>query len=150
MEKLLDEGLCRAIGVSNFLQRHLEPLVENATIPPLVNQVEFNPFQHPQSLHQYCRDNGILLEGYCPLGKGHILSDPRLATIATVYGRSPAQVLLRWSLQKGVVTIPKSRRVEHVQQNLEVFDFALEERHVEEMDTWHQNLRVTWDPSRVA
>lgn len=149
MEKLVESGQCRAIGVSNFLERHLEPLLEHASIVPAVNQVEFNPYQNPESLHQLCRDHGIALEGYCPLGKGRVLNDPRLTEIASAYGKTPAQVLIRWSLQQGVVTIPKSRNVQHVEQNLDVFDFEIAEAHMEQMSHWHQNLRVTWDPSRV-
>eukprot|EP00756_Hemistasia_phaeocysticola_P004978 Hpha_TRINITY_DN13114_c1_g1::TRINITY_DN13114_c1_g1_i1::g.113450::m.113450 len=150
MEQLLAEGRVRAIGVSNYLEHHLKPLLRHCKSRPAVNQIELNPFQHPQGLVEYCRGEGIQVEGYCPLGKGQVLTHPELARIARGHQRSPAQVLLRWSLQHNAVTIPKTRNPEHAVANTQAWDFALTDAEMREMDGWHENLRVTWDPSGVA
>eukprot|EP01062_Namystynia_karyoxenos_P033268 TRINITY_DN24483_c0_g1_i1.p1 TRINITY_DN24483_c0_g1~~TRINITY_DN24483_c0_g1_i1.p1 ORF type:complete len:279 (+),score=55.00 TRINITY_DN24483_c0_g1_i1:94-930(+) len=149
MEQLLSEGQVRAIGVSNFLEKHLRPLIASCTVRPMVNQIEFNPFQHPAALVDYCRSQDIVVEGYCPLGKGRVLGHQRLAAIAAQLGCSPALVLLRWSLQKGVPTICKTRDPAHAVENTKALDLCLPAEVMGEMDTWHENMRVTWDPTDV-
>eukprot|EP00095_Tigriopus_kingsejongensis_P004165 maker-scaffold53_size449031-snap-gene-0.14 protein:Tk04165 transcript:maker-scaffold53_size449031-snap-gene-0.14-mRNA-1 annotation:"hypothetical protein DAPPUDRAFT_51643" len=119
LELLVEGDKCRAIGVSNFLEQHLEHLIENASIVPHVNQCEFHPFQNPIGLRNYCTENGIQFEGYCPLAKGRILDHPQVVNIANKLNKTPAQILLRWSIQNGVVTIPKSTKKERVRENCE-------------------------------
>ncbi|XP_074507321.1 9,11-endoperoxide prostaglandin H2 reductase [Sebastes fasciatus] len=149
LEDLNKEGLCRAIGVSNFMVHHLEELKEDCSIVPHVNQVEYHPFQQPNPLIEFCRQEGIVFEGYSPLGKGEVLSDPTVLHIAEKYRRTPAQICIRWSIQNGVVTIPKSIRKERIQENCQVFGFQLEESDMAALGSLHDGRHVTWDPTNV-
>jgi diketogulonate reductase-like aldo/keto reductase len=150
MELQLESGRCRAIGVSNFLIRHLDDLVETASVMPHVNQIEFNPFQFPVELKHYCTDNNIQVEGYCPLAKGGpSLVDPTVSRIAAKHKCEPAQVLIRWSLQHQVITIPKSTSEAHIKSNLGAFHIQLDPEDMATLDGLDCDLRVTWDPSDV-
>lgn len=125
MERLLDEGLARAIGVSNYGAELLRRTVAAARVPPMVNQVEWHPgvFSPPElSVH---RELGVVLESYSPLGHGRLLADPRLGEIAGRLGRTPAQVLVRWCVERGIPTIPKSRSRERIAENAGAFAFRL-------------------------
>ncbi|XP_039623244.1 glyoxal reductase isoform X1 [Polypterus senegalus] len=128
MEELYDEGVCRAIGVSNFLISHLEQLKEDSSIVPHVNQVEYHPFQRPQELVDYCQSQDIVFEGHCPLAKGAVFTDPTITELAKKYGKTPAQISIRWSIQNGIITIPKSTKEERVLENCQVFDFCMEQQ----------------------
>ncbi len=123
--ELRKEGLCRSIGVSNYMIPHLRELLAESEVVPAVNQVEFHPFLFQKDLLEFCRARGILIEAYSPLTRGQRLNDPRFVAIASRYGRSPAQILLRWALEHGVVPIPKSSRPERIRENAAVFDFSL-------------------------
>ena len=148
MTPFLDRGLARSIGVSNFMVHHLEELrVVKET--PAVNQIELSPFLQQEQVVGYCREQGIQLEAYSPLTRGHRLNDPAIARIAAKYGKTPAQVLIRWSLQHGFVAIPKSARPERIRENSEVFDFALSSSDVQALDALEKGLHFDWDPSRV-
>ncbi|XP_075012539.1 glyoxal reductase-like isoform X2 [Calonectris borealis] len=150
MEELYEKGLCRSIGVSNFLISHLEQLKEDCVITPHVNQVEYHPFQRPQELVDYCRSRDIVFEGYCPLAKGEALIHPSVIQLAKKYGRTPAQICIRWSIQNGIVTIPKSTKAERIQENCKVFDFAIAEDDVEILNGMHDGRHVSWDPSLIV
>jgi diketogulonate reductase-like aldo/keto reductase len=150
LETLLKERKCRAIGVSNYMIRHLEELVENSSTVPAVNQVEFSPYLYQKDLLEFCRKNGIQLEAYSPLTKGHKLSDPKLAALASKYSRSPAQILIRWALQHQIVVIPKSSKGERITENADVFDFAISSEDMRALDLFDQGLRTSWDPSAAA
>lgn len=130
LEELYDEGICRAVGVSNFLVRHLEELKEDCSLVPHVNQVEYHPFQQPEEIVQYCHQQGIVFEGYCPLAKGQALSHPTILKMADKYECTPSQICIRWSIQNGVVTIPKSTKKERILENCKVFRFSLTEEDV--------------------
>lgn len=147
LETLLERGKCRAIGVSNYTIRHLEEILRESSTVPAVNQVEFSPFLYQRDLLKFCRDQGIQLEAYSPLTKANRLSDPRLQTIGSKYDKSPAQVLIRWALQKGTVVIPKSSRKERIYENADVFDFDLSQQDMDQLDSCHENYRSTWDPT---
>lgn len=147
LETLLQEGKCRAVGVSNYMTWHLEELLSTSSTAPAVNQVEFSPYLYLRDLHDFCRAHQVQLEAYSPLTKGHKLNDPKLGEVARKYSKSPAQVLIRWALQKGVVVIPKSTRKERIKQNAEVFDFAISKEDVSVLDSFNQGLRTSWDPS---
>jgi diketogulonate reductase-like aldo/keto reductase len=147
LETLLKERKCRAIGVSNYMIRHLEELLENSSTVPAVNQVEFSPYLYQKDLLEFCRKNGIQLEAYSPLTKGHKLSDPKLAALASKYSRSPAQILIRWALQHQIVVIPKSSKGERITENADVFDFAISSEDMRALDLFDQGLRTSWDPS---
>jgi len=149
MEKLLEEGKCRAIGVSNYMIWHLEELLSHSSTIPAVNQVEFHPYLYLKDLLDFCHSHDIRLESYSPLTKGEKLDDPRLASLASKYSKTPAQILIRWVLQKGVIVIPKSSRKEKIEENADVFDFMILPEDMNALDFFHLNLRTSWDPSKI-
>ncbi|XP_019960675.1 glyoxal reductase isoform X2 [Paralichthys olivaceus] len=149
LEELHEEGVCRAIGVSNFMVHHLEQLKEDCSEIPHVNQVEYHPYQQTNHVKEYCREEGIVFEGYSPLAKGQVLSDPTVLQIAEKYRRTPAQICIRWSIQNGVVTIPKSTKKKRIQENFEVFDFHMEEEDMAALGRLHDGRHVSWDPTNV-
>jgi len=149
LELLFEQDKVRAIGVSNFLERHLDRLLDFASITPHVNQVEFHPYQNDLDLLEYCKEAAIQVEGYSPLGKGLVLRDPTVRAIADQLGVTPAQVLVRWSMQQGVVTIPKSVRKERVEENWSVWSFNLSEPQMKALGSLHKGTRVTWNPDQV-
>ncbi|XP_048018184.1 uncharacterized oxidoreductase ZK1290.5 isoform X1 [Megalobrama amblycephala] len=142
LEELYDEGLCRAIGVSNFLIRHLNELKDHGGIVPHVNQVEFHPFQQPLELVEYCRKEDIVFEGYCPLAKGQALTHPAIMELAHKYGRSASQICIRWSIQNGVVTIPKSTKPDRIHENCQVFGFTLQAEDMGQISGLHTNQKL--------
>lgn len=149
LEELYKEGVCRAIGVSNFLVRHLQQLKEDCSVAPHVNQVEYHPFQQCRSLIQYCADEGIVFEGFSPLAKGQALHHPAVVQVAHKHRRTPAQICIRWSIQNGVVTIPKSTKKSRVQENCQVFDFQLDDSDMAALAGLHDGRHVSWDPTDV-
>ncbi len=134
MESLLEEGLVRAIGVCNFKIRHLEALKKTEKIKPMVDQIEFHPGMCDEGLMGYCRENGILLQASSPLGNGEILKNPELMEVADKKGRSVAQIVLRWELQKGILVIPKTANKDRLAENMDVFDFELSEEEMKRID----------------
>lgn len=126
MLEILDAGQVRAIGVSNYMGRHLEELIASSAVAPAVNQVMTNPYFYMAEIHDYCRREGIVMQGYSPLTHGRRLGHPVLRRIGDRYGKTPAQVLIRWSLQKGIPAIPKSVHRSRIIENAQVFDFELE------------------------
>eukprot|EP00054_Salpingoeca_dolichothecata_P017168 m.102313 g.102313 ORF g.102313 m.102313 type:complete len:353 (+) comp22334_c0_seq4:823-1881(+) len=149
MELLVERDAVKNIGVSNFQVSHLEQLLEDCSIPPAINQCEFNPFQQPNDIIDFCRDRKIVFQGYCPLAKGEGLKRKPVLAIAEKVKKTPAQVLIKWSLQRGAVTIPKSTRPQRVRENIDVFDFQLSTQQMDELNQLHEDLRVTWDPTSV-
>jgi diketogulonate reductase-like aldo/keto reductase len=147
LEKLLEEGKCRAIGVSNYMIHHLEELLDNSSTVPAVNQVEFSPYLYQKELVEFCRKHGIQFEAYSPLTKAHKLNDPQLADMALRYSKTPAQILIRWVLQKDVVVIPKSSRRERIIENADVFDFTISAEDMDILDSFNQGLHTSWDPT---
>lgn len=146
-ETLQKSGKCRAIGVSNYMIWHLEELLNNSSTIPAVNQVEFSPYLYQKDLLEFCRNHDIQLEAYSPLTKGYKLNDQKLVAIASKYSKSPAQILVRWALQKEVVVIPKSSRKERIYENSDVFDFTISPEDMSLLDSFNQDLRTSWDPS---
>ena len=129
MEQIHDEGLARAIGVSNFYPDRLVDLIDHNEVTPAVDQVEVNPFFQRQADQELMRKHGVQLEAWGGFaeGKNDLFANPILTDIGKAHDKSPAQVVLRWLIQRGVVTIPKSVRRERMEQNLEVFDFTLDD-----------------------
>jgi diketogulonate reductase-like aldo/keto reductase len=125
LEELADRGLARAIGVSNYGDERLGKTVAKARRKPAVNQVHFSPFHYRRALLERCTSLGVVLESYSPLEQGRVLDDPTVGAIAGRVERTPAQVLLRWGVQKGTVVIPKSSRRERIVENARIFDFEL-------------------------
>jgi diketogulonate reductase-like aldo/keto reductase len=150
LEELKAEGICRAVGVSNYSIRHLTELAAHAHYAPAVNQVEFHPFVYDPELIDYCQQRNIQLEAYSPLTRNRRLEDPTLAAVAREHARSPAQILIRWGLQHGFVEIPKSIRIERIQENARVFDFSLTAEEMARLDALRDRRRVTqWDPETI-
>lgn len=147
--ELQAQGGTRSIGVSNFLIRHLDDLQRHSDVMPAINQVELNPFLSHDDLRVYCRDKNILLEAYSPLTKGIRLNHPALQPIAKAHGKTPAQILIRWALEAGCVTIPKSNRPERLRENAEVFDFQLTPSELNILGGLNENLSTGWDPETV-
>nr|WP_154959982.1 aldo/keto reductase [Paenibacillus xylanexedens] len=146
LEKLYKEGRVRAIGVSNFQTHHLEDLLMDATIKPAVNQVELHPLLTQKELRDYCSTHEIQIEAWSPLGQGNLMEHPLLKDIAAKYGKSPAQVILRWDLQNGIVTIPKSVTPERIHANTELYDFELTAEEIEQINGLNENKRFGSDP----
>ena len=149
METLLKKGRCRAIGVSNFTIRHLEELIEESHVIPSVNQVEFHPFLYQKELLKYCQKRGIQVEAYSPLARGERLKHPRIISLATKYSKTPAQLMIRWGIQHGLVVIPKSTREERIRENSQVFDFDISDDDMRSLDSLNEDLRLNWDPTNV-
>ncbi|MEH7247390.1 aldo/keto reductase [Neobacillus niacini] len=146
IEKLYKDGRVRAIGVSNFHVHHLEDLIRDAEIKPMVNQVEFHPHLTQNELRDYCKKEGIQLEAWSPLKKGELLNDPVLEDIAAKHNKTVAQVILRWDLQHGVVTIPKSIKETRIIENSNVFDFELTAEEMAKIDGLNQDSRSGSNP----
>lgn len=150
MELVYESGKAKAIGVSNFMPSHLEDLVETASVKPMVNQFEFNAFQQNESVLLACREFGIVPQGYSPLAKAYNLENSTLLKVAKAKQATPAQILLRWSLQKEVPIIPKTTKPERVKENLGCFNFSLDKFEMELLDSLDSNMHVTWDPTNVV
>lgn len=146
MEEIYHSGKAKAIGVSNFHIHHLENLFSSAEIKPMVNQVEFHPNLIQKDLLEFCHNNEIQYEAWSPLMKGQVLDVPELIEIAEKYNKNPVQVVLRWNLQKGVVTIPKSVNKNRIESNADIFDFELDGSDVEVIDSLDKNKRIGPDP----
>lgn len=146
LETLYKEGKVRAIGVSNFQVHHLEDLLKDAEIKPMINQVEYHPRLTQLEVKTFCQDNGIQLEAWSPLMQGQLLDQPVLKDIANKYNKTVPQVILRWDLQNGVVTIPKSTKEHRIVENANIFDFELSNEEMELINSLNQNLRVGPDP----
>ncbi len=151
METLRDEGLVRSIGVSNYMLRHLRELLTHCRVKPAVNQIELSPynFRYREPVVELCRDKHIAVECYSPLTKGQKLSDPPLVQIAAQLGKTPAQVLIRWALDKGFVVIPKSSRPARILENLAALDFSLSAGQIERLDGLNEDLVTGWDPTHA-
>ncbi len=146
LEKLHEEKRVRAIGVANYMEPFLDELSTYANIVPAVNQVEYSPYLNRKSLLARCRKDGIVLQAYTPLSRGRRLSDPRLLALAEKYGKGPAQVTLRWLVQRGICPIPKSVNRPRLLENISVFDFNLDTADLELMREWDENLAICGDP----
>jgi diketogulonate reductase-like aldo/keto reductase len=147
--EIYESGKSRAIGVSNYTIRHLEELLSDSPVVPAVNQVEFHPFLYQKNLLEFCRAHGIQLQAYSPLTKGYRLNDANISHIAGHYGKSNAQIMIRWALQHDVVVIPKSSNQGRIQENADVFDFKISEADMAFLDALDENSHITWDPSDV-
>ncbi len=145
LEKLYKDGLVRAIGVSNFHIHHLEDLLLDAETVPMVNQVELHPLLNQKELGNFCKTHKIQLEAWSPLMKGR-LDNPVLAEIGEKYGKTPAQVVLRWDRQNEVITIPKSVHKHRITENADIFDFELTPEDMKKIDNLNHNSRFGGNP----
>ena len=146
LEKLKKDGICRSIGVSNFSPRHLDEILEICEFIPTVNQIEMNPFLAQKTISEYCRTKNIHITGFCPLARTEKSKDPAIVDLANECGKTWAQVMIRWSLQKQVTTIPKSVKPQRIRENSDVFDFELNEKQMQRLDDLDQGFRLRPDP----
>lgn len=150
LEKLYKDGRVRAIGVSNFHVHHLEDLLSEAEIKPMVNQIEYHPHLTQQEVHAFCKKEGIQMEAWSPLKRGVLLSEPTIIEIAGKYQKTPAQVILRWDLQNEVVTIPKSIKEHRIIENGDIFDFELTADEMEKITGLNKNDRIGSNPDNFS
>jgi methylglyoxal/glyoxal reductase len=149
MERLYEEGAVRAIGVCNYLPAFLTEMDGYGKITPAVNQCEFTPYLLQQDLLDDCQSRGILLQCWSPLLRGQRFDDPKLQAMARKYGKSPAQMLIRWGLDHGLSTIPKSSSPERLRENFDVFNFQISSEDLATMDAFNENFRMSGeDPMR--
>lgn len=134
LEELYAEGKVKAIGLSNFLPHHIEELMETAKVKPMVNQIEFHPGWAQLSVSEYCQKNDIVVEAWSPLGRRAVFDNRLLQDIGTKYGKSVAQVCIRWEMQHNIVPLPKTVTPGRMKENMEVFDFMLTQKEMEEID----------------
>jgi 2,5-diketo-D-gluconate reductase A len=135
LEEFRDDGRARSIGVSNFQVEHLERLAAETDVVPAVNQIELHPYLLNEEVRAYGESHGIATEAWSPIAKGQVLDDPAIAEIAERLGRTPAQVVLRWHIQRGSIVFPKSTTPERIRENFELFDFQLEPGDVERIES---------------
>jgi methylglyoxal/glyoxal reductase len=148
-ERLYDEGLIKAIGVSNFKQHHLEELMKNSNEKPVINQIELHPRLSQQPLRDYCRENEIAVEAWSPIARGRLLNEPVLNHIAGKYNKTAAQVILRWHLQNGVIIIPKSVKESRMIENINLFDFELSLEDMTQINALNLDERYGADPDNI-
>lgn len=149
LERLYTEGSVRAIGVANYLVPFLKELETYATVVPAVNQVEFSPYLYLKDVKNYCEKRQIQLQAYTPLVRGQKMTDSKLVALAQKYGKTPAQIILRWALQHGVSTIPKSANLKRIQENFDVFDFVISPQDMRKIDKFDEHFRVVEDPMNL-
>jgi diketogulonate reductase-like aldo/keto reductase len=135
-----EEGLARDIGVSSYKMQQMDELARNTGEMPAVNQIEWTPFGHSLDMLNFCRAHGVLVQAWSPLTRGKRLRDEKIAELADQHGKSPAQIVLRWNLQHGVVPLPKAQRADHQQQNVDLFDFALDAVEMASLDALNQHF----------
>ncbi|MBO9129793.1 aldo/keto reductase [Bacillus sp. 165] len=149
LEKLYENGRVRAIGVSNFHIHHLEALLDSCNIKPMVNQVELHPMLAQVGLRNFCKENGIQMEAWSPLMRGgEIFQHPIIQQLSKKYEKTPAQVILRWDIQSGIVTIPKSVTPSRIKENSDIFDFTISQEDMQKIDSVNENKRVGTNPEK--
>lgn len=146
MEELKSEGKIRSIGVSNFKKYHLVKLLGKSSIVPAINQIEFNPLMQDNEVLEYCKAMGIVIEAWSPLGQGTSLNLDEIKKIATKHKKTPAQTILRWLNQKGIVVLPKSVHEKRIVENRSLFDFELPFEDLRIIDNLNLNQRMGPDP----
>lgn len=150
MEKLLSEGYVRSIGVCNFLAHRLEQLLSFADVPPAVDQVEYHPRLQQPELRAYCENAGITMQAWAPIMRGGVADIPEIVDIAAAHGKTPAQVSIRWILQRGVTTIPKSVHRHRLAENADVYDFELTTAEMVRIDGADRAEHIGRDPESFA
>src|SRR3989344_2943142 len=149
MEEIYKSGKAKAIGVSNYTIAHLEEMKKYATVLPAVNQVEFHPFLYREELLNYCKQNNIALNAYRSLTNGQKISNEVIEIIAGKYKKSNVQILIRWCLQHGCISLPKSTHKEHIRENINIFDFEISQEDMAALDALNENLHFSPDPNNL-
>ncbi|MED4890077.1 aldo/keto reductase [Lysinibacillus fusiformis] len=148
LEKIYQDGRVRSIGVSNFHVHHLEKLLKETTVIPVINQIEFHPHLTQEEVRAYCTDKDIQVEAWSPLMNGALLEEALIQDLASKYGKTPAQIVLRYDVQHNVVTIPKTMTATRMVENLDVFDFTLTDGEMNQLDALNDGLRCGPDPEK--
>lgn len=149
LEKLYKEGYIRAIGVSNFTINHLQQLMENAEIIPAVNQIEFHPRLVQNDLMEFCEKYNIQMEAWSPLMRGLVFQIPFLKKLSMKYDKTISQIVLRWDLQMGVITIPKSTTLSRIKENMDIFNFEISEEDMKNIEKLNDGFRMGMNPDEV-
>ena len=144
--ELRDRELCKSIGVSNFTIEHLAEIEAKFGILPAVNQVEFHPYHYQKELLDYCNSKNIIIEAYSPLVHAKRMDEPKLGAISDELGKTPAQILIRWSIQRGMVVLPKSVNKSRIIENFSVFDFDIPDSMMKKLDELDESFVTCWDP----
>jgi methylglyoxal/glyoxal reductase len=146
LEKIYNDGRVKAIGVSNFHIHHLENLMASSEVTAVINQIELHPRLSQEEIREFCKKHDIKVEAWGPLGQGNLLEEPTINHIAEKHGKTPAQILIRWHLQHGIVVIPKSVTPSRIEQNAQVFDFELSMEEINKIDALNMNERFSKNP----
>jgi len=150
MEEAVEEGLIRSIGVSNYGNHHLEELLNtNPMIKPVINQIDLHPFMTRNDMVEFNKKNHVALEAWAPLVRGEKFDHPKIVELSRKHKKSPAQILLRWSLQRGFIPLPKSVKKERIVSNTQIYDFELSEQEVQELNSLDEYLVTDWDPTKA-
>ena len=148
-QDMQEKGLVKSIGVSNFTVDHLQELMDKGNIVPAVNQIEFNPYVYQKDIADFCNKNNITIEAYTPLARAKKFNDQDIKNLSKKYGKTLAQIFLRWSIQHEAVVIPKSKSKERIIENSQIFDFELTEDDMHILNAKHENLRASADPHTI-
>lgn len=146
MMTIYEQGKARAIGISNYTERHIDELLIDSPIVPGVNQIEMSPYLYQKDLVEHCLKNRIQIEAYSPLTQGKKIKEHRLVELSNKYGKTPGQMLIRWAIEHNFIVLPKSATAERIKENAEVFDFSITKEDLDYMDSWNENYRVAWNP----
>lgn len=146
IERLYEEKLIRVPGVSNHHAHHLQKIFAKANVQPMVNQVECHPYLQQDELKQFCKEHQIAVTAWAPIGKGRILQDKTLTELASKYGKTPAQIILRWHYQEDTITIPKSITPSRIEENMQIFDFELSTEDMLKIKSINKNERMGQNP----
>ena len=146
IEHLYKSGSVKGIGVANYLHPFLLELEDYASIVPAINQMEFSPYLYMSDEITYCNSHGICLQAYTPLVRGQKFNDLRLGELSVKYNKTPAQIILRWAVQQGISSIPKSSNPRRIKENFTIYDFEIEEKDIAAMNGWNENYRIVDDP----
>ena len=149
LEEIHKSGRAKAIGVSNYMVGHLEELLAQCQVKPAVNQIELHLFLQMKDVVDYCHKNGIVVEAYSPLAHAKKMEHPVIKKLAKKYGKTNAQIMLRWCVDIGSVPLPKSTHKERIQENINIFDFQLDKKDLAELSKLDMNLRTCWDPTNI-
>ena len=150
LERLHEEQRVRAVGVSNFLPEHLERLFAETELVPAVNQIELHPTFQQRDVADFGTERSIAVESYSPLGQGADLEHPTVAALADSYSKTPAQIVLRWHVQRGHIVIPKSNSADRIRSNFDVFDFSLSDDELDSITAMESGNRIGADPRTFA
>ena len=150
LEEFYRDGRARSIGVSNFQPHHLRRLHEQTEVPPAVNQIEVHPYLTQDEVRAFCAEHGIAVEAWSPIGQGRVLDDPAIRSVAERAGKTPAQVVLRWHIQRGDIVFPKSVTPSRVKENFDIFDFELSDADITDISALNKNERSGPDPDKFT